>query len=184
VRIWLYSGAEPGTWDLSVAKGSTVYSDFQLDHIIFDDARVEWDFIRFFYAGEGGLEYRSEETGVLLDSAALAVAPESSRRTPDGQHIFIQQGTDTLVRYNRRLELEDTVTISGFFPVQDWNADDQFNLFRLDGNVLYRYHADGYGGVGGRSQRGEELPLPEPRSVRRQRAPVLHRAQLGQRRGR
>jgi hypothetical protein len=143
VRIWLYSGAEPGTWDLSVAKGSTVYSDFQLDHVIFDDARVEWDFIRFYYAGEGGLEYRSEETGVLLDSAALAVAPESSRRTPDGQHIFIQQGTDTLVRYNRRLELEDTVTISGFFPVQDWNADDQFNLFRLDGNVLYRYHADG-----------------------------------------
>jgi hypothetical protein len=109
---------------LSVAKGSTVYSDFQLDHIIFDDARVEWDYIRFTYTGAGGLEYRSARSTArpARSAAALAVAPESSRRTPDGQHVFIQQGTDTLVRYNRRLELEDTVTISGFFPVQDWNC--------------------------------------------------------------
>lgn len=143
VRIWLYSGAEPSSWDLDVAKGSTVYSDFQLDHVVFDDARVEWDYIRFFYAADGGLEYRSEEDGTLLASATLAVAPESSRRTPDGQHIFVQQGNDSLVRYNRNLELEDTVTVSGFFPVQDWNCDDQFNLERMSGNVLYRYHADG-----------------------------------------
>jgi hypothetical protein len=92
---------------------------------------------------DGNLEYRSEVDGSLINRVFLSAAPDSMRRTPDGQHVFVKQGNDTLVRYNRRLELEDTVTITGFFPVQDWNADDQFNLFKIDGNVLYRYHANG-----------------------------------------
>lgn len=161
VRIWQSSLSEPGTWDLTVTRGAVVYSAMGFHHFFSGTTtRIDWDYIDFdtfsepftatatSYWDEGAasaksLQYRSEEDGSLIDTTSLSAAPTSSRRTPDGQHVFVQQGNDTLVRYNRRLELEDTVTISGFFPVQDWNCDDQFTLTRISANVLYRYNDDG-----------------------------------------
>ena len=46
-------------------------------------------------------------------------------------------------RYDRALNLEDTVSIADFFPNSDWAVDDAYNLFRVESNVLYKYNLDG-----------------------------------------
>lgn len=89
------------------------------------------------------LQYRSELDGDLISSVSISAQATQMRRTPSGQHVFIGQGTGTLERYDRALTLEDTVTVTGFFPCDDWNVDDAYWLFRIDGNVLKGYDETG-----------------------------------------
>jgi hypothetical protein len=89
------------------------------------------------------LQTRNEETGALIASIGLSQLPDQMRRTPSGQHVFVKQGNDMLQRYDRVPALIDTVTIADFFPNDDWNPDNSFALYRLEGNVLYKYDRDG-----------------------------------------
>ena len=99
-------------------------------------------------SGSGGvgtqLQRRTLVTGGLVNGTGLSQATTQIRATPNGQHLFVLLGANTLERYARDLTLEDTVTITGFSTgLQDWNVDDDYNIYRLVGNVLTKYNRDG-----------------------------------------
>lgn len=89
------------------------------------------------------IQVRNSDNGALILSEDLAESGDSLRRSSSGGFVMLQQGTDDILRYSRSLVLEDTVTIADFFPCDDWNVDDAYNLYRLDGNVLTKYDPSG-----------------------------------------
>jgi hypothetical protein len=93
---------------------------------------------------ESQLQVRNSDTGALIDSIALDELTTQIRATPNAQHVFLMHDTGTFTRYDRVLTLEDTITIAGFTTgLQEWNVDDDFNIYRCAGNVVTKYNRDG-----------------------------------------
>ena len=89
------------------------------------------------------LQVRDSIDGSLDDSATLASSGLELRRSWSGQFVMCRQGTDTIERYDRTPALSDTVTITDFFPADDWAVDDAYNLYQLSSNVLTKFDSGG-----------------------------------------
>ena len=90
------------------------------------------------------LQSRSMVDGSLIASVSLSEPTAQIRRTPNGQHVFVLQGSNSLIRYSRAPALEDTVAITGFdADLNDWNVDDAYNIYRLGSNSLLRFDPAG-----------------------------------------
>ncbi len=96
-------------------------------------------------SGPGGpvLQVRETLDGALVTSIDLGDEGSSMRRSANGQFAMVQQSTDTILRYDKDANLDDTVTITDFFPNDDWAVNDAHELFQLDGDVLTKYDAAG-----------------------------------------
>lgn len=99
---------------------------------------------QYGYMTVGELQSRNSRTGALISSVEIAEGTSQIRATPNAQSVFLLTGTGTFERYGRDLEGEDTLTIAGFTTdLQDWNVDDDYNVYRLAGELLTKYNRDG-----------------------------------------
>jgi hypothetical protein len=91
------------------------------------------------------LQVRDSEDGSLITETSLSSEGTSMRRSASGQFAMVQQGSNTLLRFNRSAVLQDTVTITGFFDPnnKDWAVDDAYYVYKLGSNTLVRYDPSG-----------------------------------------
>lgn len=171
-RLWLASGSEPGTWnatrdpsadDPASSTDLVVFIQnndagaaiaIRAGNLSFDGTTYD-NFARTTTSPDMGgpsgdasttaLQSRSLVDGSLVDSDGLDNGySHTIRRTPNGQHVFVEGEGTTLFRYSKGCVLEDTITIADWGDGwDDWNVANDYTIYRLKDGHLFAYATDG-----------------------------------------